>query len=74
MTVVRCGLLEVAFCKTNPLCIQPEPEPEPEPELDKSIKTVDVIVTAYIIVAMPALWYSAPRFVEWVTEFILKII
>jgi len=68
LITTRCGDLNVALCKSNPALIH-----EPKDD-DTSDKLIDRIILAHILIAIPALCYSAPRFVEWVAGLVLRFV
>lgn len=70
MTTTQCGTLSVAFCKSNPELNKPEPIANDNTP-DKSINW---LLNAYPLIAIAAVVYSAPRFVEWVVEMVLRFV
>lgn len=41
---------------------------------EKPSRLVEAVGAAYVLASMPALWYSAPRAVEWIANFIRGLI
>lgn len=66
MSTKQCGTLDVAFCKSNPSLI--------EPETNQPDKSINWLLNAYLVIAIPAVTYSAVRFVEWVAELGLRVV
>lgn len=47
---------------------------DPDRVKDKPSKMINTLMAAWLIASIPALWYSAPRAVEWVAGVIVKFI
>lgn len=35
---------------------------------------IETLSTIYVIASMPALWYAAPRAIEWITDMIRRLL